>query len=46
MSGLLQKSDEVRKKLLKQLKKLLTKIDELDIIVKLFQTAKQRTLII
>ena len=41
MSRLLQKSDEVRKKLLKQLKKLLTKIDELDIIVKLFQTAKQ-----
>ena len=41
MSKLLQKSDEVRKKLLKQLKKLLTKIDELDIIVELFQTAKQ-----
>ena len=41
MSKLLQKSDEVRKKLLKQLKELLTKIDELDIIVELFQTAKQ-----
>ena len=41
MSGLLQKSDEVRKKTFKTIKKLLTKINELDIIVKLFQTAKQ-----
>ena len=40
MSELLQKSDEVRKKLLKQFKKLLTKKNELDIIAKLFQTAK------